>query len=440
MNERTKPFFTYMQENAELARYVTVVSQGNMKDEKSRIRFINLKKNSQIEAVFNLKKIKKKIKKLKNLITYQSFSRPPYLPNSQRLNFHRLKFLENSLTNYKAKIKKWKSLCYTKVCNLFETKGLIPAEIHVIFEGNRALNFLKHKKHKISAIKIKMQNLHLAIKQKIPIRLSNDKQIEFLQKTINQILPSFDESLAFFVPVSYQDQFEQYLYHPDFIWSETVSTIIQTFSATPPIEFVNEIVKLVEKIGTKIERTDTYSLSILVGLCFRAFFDAVYPQVKLFFVPELSFDLIAAMKCTKLSDIDPPRQCCPPGAQDDQLICDIFRNDPNYSFAVEQVEFISFFTNPLDILHHIYHSLQEIEKATAVYNKGETSVLSFDATFGLFLCVILSSNIPELMRIAMFTEQFSPKQGLSPDFEFALAKLSTASVHLQNRAQSQMEK
>ena len=440
MNENTKPFFTFMQENEALARYVTVVAQGNMKDEKSRIRFINLKKNSQIEAVFNLKKIKKKLKKIKNLCAFQPISKPAYIPRLLRINYNKIKFLENSLTSYRTKVKQWKNLCYTKVCNLFQTKGLIPDEIHVTFEGNRVLNFLKHKKHKITAIRTKIHQLIMNIKQKTPIKLANDKQIEFLQKLINIILPSFDTGLAFFVPSSFQDQFEEFLYHPDLIWSESVANIIHTFSATPPIEFVNEIVKLVEKIGTKIERTDTYSLSILVGLCFRAFFDAVYPQVKLFFVPELSFDLIAAMKYTKLSDIDPPRQCCPPDAKDDQLICDIFRNDPNYSFAVEQVEFISFFTNPLDILHHIYHSIQEIEKATAVYNQGDSSVLSFDATFGLFLCVVLSSNIPELMRIAMFTEQFSPPQGLSPDFEFALAKLSTASVHLQNRAQRQMEK
>lgn len=254
-----------------------------------------------------------------------------------------------------------------------------------------------------------------------------------------KVTPSFDTSLAFFVPCSWQDEFEVLLFHHDFMYSDDVQEIIGTFSSTSPNEFVLSIVQLVEKIGSKIDRTDSYGLSILIGLCFRAFFDAVYPEVKLFFVNELHFDLIRALKDLTVGDIDPPRCCCPPNTRSDQLVADVFRHDPNYSLAVEQAEFISFFTNPLDILHHVYHALMEIEKATNVYSKGETSVLSFDVTFSLFLCVLLSSNIPELMRIAMFTDQYSPARGLCPDFEFALAKLSTASIHLQNRAQKQID-
>ena len=81
------------------------------------------------------------------------------------------------------------------------------------------------------------------------------------------------------------------MFHHDFIFSESVQHIIGTFSSTSPNEFVTQIVQLVEKIGAKIERNDSYGLSILIGLCFRAFFDAVYPEVKLFFVNELQFDL-----------------------------------------------------------------------------------------------------------------------------------------------------
>ena len=68
--------------------------------------------------------------------------------------------------------------------------------------------------------------------------------------------------------------------------------------------------------------------------------------------------------------LQPPLDFCPP-MNDDDIPAEVFKRDPNYSLAVEQIEFIHFFTNPLDILHHVYYALHEIEMSAAIYRKRD---------------------------------------------------------------------
>lgn len=433
-----KAFFSFMQENAHLAQYVTVSAVGDLSNQAVREQFFSEKKTIISETIENLKSLESKFSSLKHSTSPHILQKPFFIPGSQIIIFSKIRFLENLINSLKNEAEEWETMYIRKALELFQSKDIIPQNCLVVCEIEQLKAKYKEIKFKLEATKTKLSSLKASFKEKISKKLLPSIQIEALQKILLVIHPSFDPALAFFCPCPSQDEFEIILFHPDFLFSENVTHIVQTFPSISASEFLTEIVHLVEKICTKIERTDAYSLSVIVGLCFRALFDKVYQDVKLFWLPELSFDLIGTLKGTKVSDVDPPRNCCPPGIKDDQVVSEIFRKDPNFSLAVEQIEFISFFTNPLDILHHVFHSLREIERATQVYGGGATTMLSFDVTFGLFLCILLSADIPELMRIAMFVDQYTPSRGLCPDFEFALAKLSTASIHLQNRAQSQI--
>ncbi|KAK8894942.1 hypothetical protein M9Y10_023384 [Tritrichomonas musculus] len=132
-----------------------------------------------------------------------------------------------------------------------------------------------------------------------------------------------------------------------------------------------------------------------------------------------------------VKDLQPPLNYCPQ-MNDDDLPSEVFKRDPNYSLAVEQIEFIHFFTNPLDILHHVYYSLHEIEMSAAIYKKDDLNeeMLPFDVVFGLFTCVVLASEVPEFLRIAAYTNVYAPQYGLCNEFEYAKTKLKSESVQL----------
>lgn len=430
-------FFQYLQSHKKLVKFITAVTKGEEIGKSPNLSFEDYRQKIHQENVEKLQKFETKLKRVNNKAYVQCMSKPAYIPPSFNFTYHKIRFLEDFINNYHNNIDKFVKRYVTEALPLFTVENMIPTLYLLVIDQKNLTKYVEKKKKKIKRLKDYHETLVDNLKKKLNVKFTLDNTIAALNQILNTIHPSFDSSLAFFCPNPIQDSFEVLLFHPDIFCAEQVNKILTHFSKMSPTDFVFAIVKFVEFVGKTIDKTDSFSLSALIGLCFRAFFDRVYPEVKLFMVPELSFDLIATLHDFTVAEIEPPRACCPP-LKDTDKIRDIFKNDAHFSLAVEQAEFISFFTNPLDILHHMYHALCEIEKAAHVYGGNDSALMSFDVTFGLVLCVLLSADIPELMRIAMFTDQFTPETGLCPDFEFARAKLSTASVHLQNKAQQKM--
>ena len=229
-----------------------------------------------------------------------------------------------------------------------------------------------------------------------------------------------------------QDKFERLILSPDFECYDSINNLLKSFENLSPKSFINGIIEIVQIISLSFSVSSTRATSILIGLLFRCLFDEVYLKIKLFFVPELDFDLICSLKDLTMKDVYPPPFC--PNFNENTNISQLFKNDPYYKLSCDQFSFISFFTNPLDILHHTHHAILEIEKSALIYNL-KNKFLAFDDIFSLLFFCILGSDIPELLRLIMFTDQFSPNNGLSSEFQFALTKLNTLSIHMQNLIQ-----
>ncbi|OHT01258.1 hypothetical protein TRFO_31968 [Tritrichomonas foetus] len=152
-----------------------------------------------------------------------------------------------------------------------------------------------------------------------------------------------------------------------------------------------------------------------------------------FDLAECQFDdfILQKIKNMTCDELQPPLHYCPKMKGDD-IPAYIFKKDPNYSLAVEQIEFIPFFTNPLDVLHHVHYALHEIEMSASIYRKDEPieEMLPFDVVFGLFTCVVLASDVPEFLRIASFANTYSPQFGLCAEFSFANTKLKSESLQI----------
>lgn len=304
-----------------------------------------------------------------------------------------------------------------------------------------------------------------------------------------------DPSLNFFCPTCFQEEFEYIIFSPNFGVTDILYQIIDedNFNRLTPPDLVQKIIKLNNQIiqTHKLKKED--NITLIITFLFRMIFNEVYPMIKLFSLPEFNFDLLLKLKDLTLKEIGVPLEYCPVEFSSEECLNDsprnTFRNDQNYSLASVHIEFISFFTNPLDILHQLSAALHEIEKAAMIYkvqsatrekkkkneiksprsedesseNNNNTQsdsnidaidtdfssvvtdglsefLFPFDVTFALFICTILASDVPEFMRIAAFTDRYSPTFGLCASFEFALAKLKTVSIYMQNLAQQMIEK
>jgi hypothetical protein len=104
-------------------------------------------------------------------------------------------------------------------------------------------------------------------------------------------------------------------------------------------------------------------------------------------------------------------------------VVDFFRADPWFAQSIACLELAVFHTNAFDILDCVEKALTQIERSAFHYNQGETIVFPFEVTFGLFLGVVISSQIRNWERIAAFVDAYTPVSGLCPAFEFSRAKV-----------------
>lgn len=463
---------------------------------------------------------KQNLKKLTNLESSKNsnflsssdlspISKPPFLWPDIFLEYHQMQFLFFKFKKLKDKINRNFQTHVSPLIQLFnqltnsDTEN-IPEIATINF--NLLNDFLQKPSNHLKLIKTQYNFKCFEFAKIIKKRTKTTTE---LKKELIDILAqakcACDPSLNFFCPTQLQDEFESILFSPNFSMLEKLNKIIEqnNFSQLTPQNLVTKIVKLNNFLIQfhKLKKED--HVALLIPFLFRMIFDELYPYIKLYSLPELNFDLILKLQSLKISDLNPPLDYLPFLFHSDEIQHSPprspFRNDSNYSLAIEQVEFISFYTNPLDILHHISAAICEIEKSATIYrqqtifrkarkrinsltknkikqfeiemqtrsfdtndknlHEEEESVddnsdfvnflpanvevpemvFPFDVVFSLFVCTLLSADLPEFMRIALFADQYTPTHGLCASFEFALAKFNTASVHLQNLAQKMIE-
>ena len=72
--------------------------------------------------------------------------------------------------------------------------------------------------------------------------------------------------------------------------------------------------------------------------------------------------------------------------------------------------------------------LKNIEKgAVSILPKGFSSLFEFEINFGLYLGILISSQIPNFEQLANFIINFSPKDSLSSKLQFTL--MTTSAVY-----------
>ena len=456
------------------------------------------------------------LKKLKNLNESRNstflnqpdlsqITRPLYMQHNISSIYYKIQFLIYKFQYYNEKVKNNFKNYVSSLIKLYESLLSNNANLIevVTVDFDKLVAFLQKVPEKIK--RIRFYYIHLIQEFSKEVKKSTKNAVDLRKDLVDILLQTkymVDSSLNFFCPTPLQENFESIIFSPQFGVSDYLNQIIdkEVFGKLTAPELIQRIIKLNNQIiqTHKLKKEDNTTL--IITFLFRMIFNEVYPMIKIFSLPEFNFDLLLKLKDLTLKEIGVPIEYCPIEFASEECMNDsprnTFRNDVNYSLASVHIEFISFFTNPLDILHQLSAALHEIEKAAMIYkvqnvkrekkkknenkssNINDTSneinnsddsikkndddnnsaivdadfsttvvedglsefLFPFDVTFALFISTILASDVPEFMRIAAFTDQYSPTFGLCASFEFALAKLKTVSIYMQNLAQQMIEK
>jgi hypothetical protein len=195
---------------------------------------------------------------------------------------------------------------------------------------------------------------------------------------------------------------------------------------------MNGLVDVSESLAQMFEIKDTRGFSVIVTLLIRTVFDEVYPTIEMFKRDRPYGDLLLRVRRMTARDLRPPPEYSPE-MSDNDLPGVVFRADPHFRKVIDQLEFIAFYTNPLDVIHQLHLALKDLERAADAHMRAGVEValmLPFDVTFPLLLCSLAGAVIPEYLRVAEFTMKYAPSGKLCPSFDFALTKIRATIQHL----------
>ena len=371
-------------------------------------------------------------------------------PNSRHLGpkvmiqYRQVKFLDDKIFRMRAKMQR--NACEQLECVMHLIEHLVPKQYILYVDMEAFKDAILTETPKLTAVKEKLPVLYREFKQAIAPSPSPDQQQRLLHGLIEQVIGAKDQTAMdtetlFFPPHPRQCDFENLLFMPNFCCERKMTQLINSFSVTKPQDFLTKIIEFAELLASTFGVKDNLGFSVVVTMLIRTIFDEVYEHVDVFDVKVAYIDILAELRSLKVKDLAPPLEYCPP-MDDDSNPGVVFRNDPHFAKAIQQIENTAFFTNPLDILNCIHLAFKEIEKGAAFFQRDscEThAMLPFDVTFGLFLCCILGSDMPEYIRIAEFTKLYAPPFGLCPAFEFALTKIKATTAHLTRLCQAKVD-
>jgi hypothetical protein len=355
--------------------------------------------------------------------------------------FHKLCYLEDKLFRYRLKLHKSSEFLISSLIELLESKTLLPSDYLLLIETERLFSNILEEPQKLIALKQKYQFLYHEFRQLVGRSPSPEQQRRRVTAILSEAKKSFNSDIGYFPPTSSQHVFERLVFLPNSCCSSKLNGLIQNFAMTKPQDFMTQIFDIGEVFASEFGLRDNMNLSIVVTLLLRVVFDEVYPDVDSFKLKIDVIDILGELRDLTVKALEPPLEYCPP-MDDNDRPGSVLRSEPNFRLAIDCLDAAAFYTNPLDIIYQFHQALKAIEQAADKNLRPGTCrslMLPFDVTFGLLLCCLLGSAMPEYVRIAEFTKLYAPKF-LNTSFEFALAKMKAATAHLTKLCQEKADR
>lgn len=426
-------FFQWIQANPSIIDYIEITSAFNNARKNDSEDYRAESHAKTLEEIKELSKNQYHI--IENMKNSKVPSPPPRFHDLSKM-YHTTRFLEAELFQTIYAKKEQMFIVLNDLLKLFTTPDLIPNDFLVQCDLERLIHDNGQNCFEIVALKTKYNQFLKSYIKRINIIPDFDLRQRRIFKIFELIDRNFNPKICFFPLSEYQINFEHFTFNPEAPWLEKLDDLIENFFDFVPEDALRIIIEIAKSVCSTFSITENKHLSMTIGFLFRLVFDEVYSKNPNLLHNTINDDLLAKVRNLTIGELDPPKDFCPKW-KDSDLVVDVFRNDPKFKDAIKLVETVQFYSNPLDILHVIYETLCIIERAASYYAKDKSmiSMLPFEVMFALLLGTVLGSSNPEIIQLSDFTIRYTPRNGLTSEYQFALAKLTALSLHFKSLAE-----
>lgn len=349
------------------------------------------------------------------------------------MRFHELKFLEDKL--YRIEMKKYheNEKLYSKFIDLLgklvaaANSNLITIEIQKFLSDSAQI---PHKIRITSYINMIYNNLTI-----YPVDSHNKSQV---QNEIERLLRNFGkESLtpAVFAPIHPSEPYLMaLLMSPCFQYKEMITNLINVYPTTPSNVFS---VEMVESVGQIVKDTGLKKpKDIFLFIClYRYIYEELYIKFTDLLRVRINEEQAKILSNLTLNDL----QLIPefsPKFEPNQHPKEVFPFAEDFKDAVAQLSKIYFVCCPFDSLNYVHEAVKSIEKGASRSCNFTEIVFSFDTIFSLFMACTIAAEVYDIESIATICQDFMPVNRLSPDFEYAKAKIIAVAAEMKNLVDS----
>ena len=257
---------------------------------------------------------------------------------------------------------------------------------------------------------------------------ASESQLRDIMNKVLSYASQYVDDMNYLPFSNIQQKFEQMIFCNTFPLLNEINYILKSFTTKPKTDFSNNLKTLFFHIVELYQISDPIKSSCCFVLLFRAMFSFAYSISPDFFYDLKNYhDVSNFFDKIPCSYLDLPEYIIPKDKKD-TLIKDFFSNNKYFKKAGSHLIFSTFYTNPIDSIYELNRMLKNIEKgAVSILPKGFSSLFEFEINFGLYLGILISSQIPNFEQLANFIINFSPKDSLSSKLQFTL--MTTSAVY-----------
>jgi hypothetical protein len=263
-----------------------------------------------------------------------------------------------------------------------------------------------------------------------------------VQASLLQILfnmrSSFDRGCMFICEHPLQHKFEEIIFKSDFPYKREIDFLFKVSEMKDEQQFTARVVKVMRTIIKGMQITNSTDVSVFSIVFFRAVFDLSYVVNKNFFRRkyEPEFRLLSDKITLEMTGLpDEVMEYYLSSDNKDLTVRQIVQKNDSMMEAAKFLTSLSFLNSPLDMLstiHNVLSMIRDFSNQIVLSDKKSDTVQSFDSIFGLFVVILVGSDLPNVEEIFWFINTFSPCDGLSGQLEYANATSSAVLMQTAN--------
>lgn len=386
------------------------------------IRPANFGSNSTIEqSIMQLEKFVENESK-------QNTLEKPYIPKMHNSLTHASVYLAHQhfylqIQIYKEK-KKQRERVLDELIELKEAlQGSLNANYFMLVDIDfKALSWdLQDESVIINKLLFKDSQLISDITTDTPIISDKASQIYLLRKLLFSVKQYYDRKFCYLMENPIQEKFEQLYFSDIFVFAEDVRHLLDTSNFQTPGSFTEQLEILKKKIIREFDAVEPMDDALIMFTIYRAIFCEAFSKNPDFFLIKPKSRFADIKEKLTLDDLAVDLSFLPDRPSDNPR--EICAHSERLSNAVGYLNVSQLAIVPLDVFGSVYLALREL-RAYAVEVKATDDAYTFDTIFGLFLLVLVGSDLVAVEEIFTFARDFAGE--MQGPLEYANATVAAA--------------